>query len=115
MTTPDIAGLCERLRAITTTDHERLCQGREYTCSCGWDEENEAIATQAAGTLERQAAEIERLRALVKEKHDEHQFRYGDEEIPWMIAARAALTGEETATLSLSDKTQTDTCTRGDG
>jgi len=50
----------------------------------------------AADTLERQAAEIKRLRALVKEKHGEHQFRYGDEEIPWMIAARAALTGEDT-------------------
>ena len=58
----DIAGLCERLRAITTTDHERLCQGREYACSCGWDAENEAKATKAADTLERQAAEIERLR-----------------------------------------------------
>jgi len=59
----DIAGLCERLRAITTTDHERLCQGREYVCSCGWDAENEAKATKAADTIERQAAEIERLRS----------------------------------------------------
>jgi hypothetical protein len=61
----DIAGLCERLRAITTTDHERLCQGREYACSCGWDAENEAKATKAADTIERQAAEIERLRGAL--------------------------------------------------
>jgi len=71
MTTTDIVGLCERLRAITTTDHERLCQGREYTCSCGWDEENAASATQAADTIERQAAEIERLRRGAGKSNDE--------------------------------------------
>jgi hypothetical protein len=78
MTTPDIAGLCERLRKwspLTRVNPD---------------------GPEAADTLERQAAEIKRLRALVKEKHDDHQFRYGDEETPWMIAARAALTGEDT-------------------
>ena len=24
-------------------DHKRLCQGREYVCSCGWDAEVEAM------------------------------------------------------------------------
>ena len=110
MTTPDIAGLCERLRAITTTDHERLCQGREYTCSCGWDEENAANATQAADTLERQAAENKRLREALQEFSREYDgFLDGDgHPCPTLARARAALTGEDTATLSLSGKTQTD-------
>jgi hypothetical protein len=90
------AGLCERLRAITTTDHERLCQGREYTCSCGWDEENEANATEAANTIERQASEIERLRGALTNI----QIEAEREEGRWVhlkrviaINARAALTG----------------------
>ena len=93
--TPDIAGLCERLRAITTTDHERLCQGREYVCSCGWDAENEAKATEAADTLERQAAEIERMQRLLNGRDD---FIVAEGLWPKFcdgLPARAALTGED--------------------
>jgi hypothetical protein len=54
MTTPDIAGLCERLRAV---DHDTMF---DYPTSTGH------LITQAADTLERQAAEIERLRGAQK-------------------------------------------------
>lgn len=40
-------------------DHERLCQGREYSCTCGFDDRTEATAQRAAAlitTLERQLA-----------------------------------------------------------
>jgi hypothetical protein len=91
MTTPDIAGLCER-------DMEYLREALAFQANiadAGGLITTARVCREAADTLERQAAEIKRLRALVKEKHGEHQFRYGDEEIPWMIAARAALTGED--------------------
>jgi hypothetical protein len=31
---------------MTTPDHARLCQGREYTCTCGHDEQQEAVIHQ---------------------------------------------------------------------
>lgn len=103
MTTPDIAAQCEGLRAITTTDHERLCQGREYVCSCGWDAENEAKATKAADTIERQAAEIERLRGALIRQTDNMAFVLNCFELyNWtekfsreLAEDRAALTGED--------------------
>jgi hypothetical protein len=65
MTTPDIAGLCERLRAS---------HGGVYR-------------KEAADTLERQAAEIERMRATLG------YYSYADD---GGKRARAALTGEDT-------------------
>jgi len=102
MTTPDIAGLCERLRARATG----------------------AYCLEAADTLERQAADIERLREALGGINQLARDRLalipadlvcggvvGDLLVD--ILGRAALTGEDTATLSLSGKTQTrgDACT----
>jgi hypothetical protein len=53
MNTPDIAGLCERLRAV---DYETMF---DYPTSTGH------LITEAADTIERQAAEIERLRGAL--------------------------------------------------
>ena len=138
MTTPDIAGLCKRLR------HEPgdcpFCGEDPYhyvdigvgmqrvaVVCCG-----EGIAlfqhgdpvllaqvllrTEAADALERQAAETERLRGALQEFSREYDgFLDGDgHPCPTLARARAALTGEDTATLSLSGKTQTDARTRGD-
>ena len=64
MTAP-YADLIERLLGIATTDHERLCQGREYSCSCGWDEENMEIGNQAAKAIQALQADNERLQAEV--------------------------------------------------
>ncbi len=113
MTTPDIAGLCKRLRAFSDL-------GSHYA------------RTEAADTLERQVAEIERLREALEEaaKTLEHvdgalmdMAEVGA--VPavgtWGFVtkaarkARAALTGEDAATLGFSGKTQTDARTRGDG
>lgn len=55
------------LKGVATIDHARGCQGREYACSCGWDEEREQYAAQAAALIEAQAAEIEGLRKAVEE------------------------------------------------
>ena len=52
--------IVERLRSYASDDHERLCQGREYSCSCGYDDKRDPLLTEAA-------AEIERLRAALRE------------------------------------------------
>jgi hypothetical protein len=97
MTTPDIAGLCERLDIL----HEWQDSPRD----------RETI-TLSKSTLERQAAEIERLReALTMTKGPLGSTG----PTPVYEAVLAALTGEDTATLGLSGKTQTDARTRGDG
>ena len=126
MTTTDIAGLCERLRApkpgvlmdITGRLHPK-------------DRAN-PDGPEAADTLERQAAEIERLREALEEaaktlEHVDGALMDMAEAgaVPavgtWGFVtkaarkARAALTGEDAATLSLSGETQTDARTRGDG
>ncbi len=83
MTTPDIAGLCERLR-----DRVALCK------DCGgvstYDEDDCALDTEAADTLERQAAEIERLRGALEKVAAYYGPGHRITEI-----ARAALTGED--------------------
>jgi len=98
----DIAGLCERLKTL-------------------WLELNDAHAKppatarimnalhQSGHTLERQAAEIERLRTGLEKVAAYYETGHRITEI-----ARAALTGEDAATLGLSGKTQTDARTRGD-
>jgi hypothetical protein len=88
MTSPDTAGLCERLRAV---DHDAMF---DYPTSTGH------LITQAADTLERQAAEIERLREALRFYADEYEFPFPSDG-PWGVnsddfgkIARAALTGE---------------------
>jgi hypothetical protein len=108
MTTPDIAGLCERLR------HKAPVRS--------FNDAHEPLnpdGPEAADTLERQAAEIKRLRealwpfAQVKPTAAKGFVNICALNVD-VIEARAALTGEDTATLSLSGKTQTDARTRGD-
>jgi len=81
MTTPDIAGQCEKLRAF----YHAAYVGPRLVNPDG---------PRAADTLERQAAENKRLREALDEAD----------------RLLVSFTGEGTATLSLSGKTQT----RGD-
>jgi len=105
MTTPDIAGLCERLRTGTGLSEPVGDSGGVIR-----DAWVHSIMQQAARTLEHQAAEIERLRgalgpfALAAENMDGDEpdtlfiydspesamIDYGD-----LRRARAALTGED--------------------
>jgi hypothetical protein len=32
-------------------DHARLCEGREYTCTCGYDEERDNLQTELLEAL----------------------------------------------------------------
>lgn len=59
----EVSKMVERLNAVWRDgDHERLCQGREYSCTCGFDERTEATTREAASLLQQQEAEIARLR-----------------------------------------------------
>jgi len=120
MTTPDIAGLCERLRAVESS---RVHGGFSADCATTHWHRN-PDGPEAADTLERQAAEIERLRDsaaktfadvvfLRKDYPGQSEQFYAEEASSLCRRALAALTGEDTATLSLSDKNQTkgDACT----
>jgi hypothetical protein len=82
MTTPDIAGLCERLRHIVLT--RSFCDTLEPINPDG---------PEAADTLERQAAEIERLRELLRCIRDTPANEFDAVDVANRI--RAALTGED--------------------
>ena len=91
MTTPDIAGLCERLRVWPSPK-----TGADYSVVS-----IKAEMAEAADTLERQAAEIERLRrALWPFAQVKPTAAKGFVNICALnadvIAARAAFTGEDT-------------------
>lgn len=53
------SALAEALTALKAVgsmdgeDHKRLCQGREYACSCGFDAERDALISQAQATFKR--------------------------------------------------------------
>jgi hypothetical protein len=94
MTTPDIAGLCSLLR-VMAEDVENHDNGTRT-----------ALA-RSANTLERQAAEIERLRSPLPDLLQEHVFSLRVEAMAMgeagahyaliadLIEARATLTGED--------------------
>jgi hypothetical protein len=107
MTTPDIAGLCERLRAVESSGHSGV--------TTNWHRNPDG--PEAADTLERQAAENKRLRGAAQAVIDRWETPHW-KDVPatavFIGNLRAAITGEDAATLGLSGKTQTDARTRGD-
>ena len=52
---------------FTTRDHERGCTGREYVCSCGYDNDIEAAIKKAAAEIDRLRKENEELKAALRE------------------------------------------------
>jgi hypothetical protein len=111
MTTPDIAGLCERLRAVESSRGPSDWSGI-WEVTTNWHPNPDG--PEAADTLERQAAEIERLRDKVEGLESDlrcavqvaynrgatewARLNYPDM-IEWLEScaeARAALTGEDT-------------------
>jgi hypothetical protein len=98
MTTPDIADLCEKLRSSPTS---MLIASSMVPVLRNPD------GPEAAKTLERQAAEIERLRSPLPDLLQEHVFSLRVEAMAMgeagahyaliadLIEARAALTGED--------------------
>jgi len=44
-------GLAKRLQDIVSDDHERGCDGRYYSCKCGYDGRKDALCLEAADKL----------------------------------------------------------------
>lgn len=56
--TDDITQIIRDLREVVLSDdHDRGCMGRCYSCSCGYDDRKDKLATTAAAALERLSAE----------------------------------------------------------
>ncbi|MDI6837831.1 MAG: hypothetical protein QMD99_19255, partial [Rhizobiaceae bacterium] len=55
--------MTDELKQEPMNDHARLCQGREYTCTCGYDAERDAA-------IEALRAENERLEQRIKALQD---------------------------------------------
>ncbi len=53
-----MSDIVESLRSYANEDHDRGCHGREYSCSCGYDDQRDLLVVEAAD-------EIERLRAAL--------------------------------------------------
>lgn len=47
-----MSDLVERLRVYASDDHERLCEGRCYSCSCGYDDKRDPLLEEAAARIE---------------------------------------------------------------
>lgn len=58
--------LIERLMDVLSSDHKRGCDGRTYTCNCGYDDQVEQIADQATDRLQALSAENERLESALR-------------------------------------------------
>ena len=51
-----------RIAIVRTQDHVRGCDGRHYSCDCGYERDLDGVLSEAAALIETQAAEMERLR-----------------------------------------------------
>jgi hypothetical protein len=123
MTTPDIAGLCERLREEARKLRTQKERGPAFHFPWGQDiiDANNATAAAfeaSADTLERQAAENKRLREALRQLTENAVCARGcglkdDEDgivssalFDTIMQARAALTGEDTAGSPTSQNTE---------
>lgn len=52
----------EYVRVKEMNDHERGCQGREYTCTCGYDDKREAEVTRLLSALSEAEKERDRVK-----------------------------------------------------
>ena len=109
MTTPDIAGLSNKLRCRATTYN---VLGGHYA----YIGDDCALDDKAADTLERQAGEIERLRGALgnlvrmNEEHNAAVEKVMGRPLNWsdnyLNEARAALTGEDAPGSSTNQNTE---------
>jgi hypothetical protein len=91
--------IVERLREQIRTDHARGCQGRQYTCDCGYDLKTEGLLELAANEIERLQAEwtisagtIRYLRAEIERLQTANEYAFAPTgELAKLRAASAGL------------------------
>lgn len=67
-----MSDIVERLRSYASDDHERLCQGRYYSCSCGYDDKRDPLMTEAAAKIERLRAALEDVSSTFDDTYSPH-------------------------------------------
>lgn len=87
-----MSDLTERLNRIWADDHERGCQGREYPCTCGFDEAAWKTAKEAAD-------EIDRLTRELAEARDAQQIEIDDGVLIYREGGLSITVCAETATV----------------
>ena len=60
-----MSDIVKRILDYAKDDHERGCRGREYDCSCGYDDKRDPLLVEAAKTIESHRAEAIR-RGLIE-------------------------------------------------
>lgn len=70
-----MSDIVERLREYASDDHERLCEGRCYSCSCGYDDKRDPLLVQAAARIEQLEAALRECEATVVTHHAEDVAR----------------------------------------
>jgi len=86
--------IVERLLNICENDdHERGCQGREYDCTCGFDERTFVTAKEAAQTIaalraERDAARKDNMQAARQNRERAEAAEAKVKQLEAQIAAR---------------------------
>lgn len=58
-----MSDIVERLREYASDDHERLCEGRCYSCSCGYDDKRDPLLEEAATRIAQLEEEGDKARA----------------------------------------------------
>lgn len=101
----------EKLRALVTSDHKRGCQGREYGCSCGYDDDKDAMIELAAVALEQLRAErdaanehlVEAL-TVISEQYENGCVNHVDFRVHAKMTADAALEAYMAAAIIATDR-----------
>lgn len=57
------------VRLVTHDDHARGCEGRGYSCACGYDERVETAIRKAAARIEALEAENRAVRMMLADLH----------------------------------------------
>lgn len=60
-------------------DHSRGCQGREYTCSCGYDDQRDAEILRLRAEVERLTGDLKRANELVNAALDDYREARAEE------------------------------------
>lgn len=72
------------------SDHARGCQGRNYSCDCGYDEEVQELCGKAADMLEQPGdAERERLAQMMDKAAATHRAMAAEDAAAGMLAYKA--------------------------
>ena len=64
---------------FTTRDHERGCTGREYVCSCGYDQDIEDAVKKAAAEIEHLRLSLSEARATGRREGMEEAAKIADD------------------------------------